>query len=70
MRNEISSFVIADPTKCVGCRTCELACFTVHNSKNETNSQVGCDILLVDLRSIPCFMNLIFSSLLSHQAIP
>ena len=29
MRNEISSFVIADPTKCVGCRTCELACFTV-----------------------------------------
>ena len=41
MRNEISSFVIADPTKCVGCRTCELACFTVHNSKNETRYTVG-----------------------------
>lgn len=33
MKKEIGSFVIGDSAKCTGCRACELACFTVHNQK-------------------------------------
>ncbi len=28
----MNRFVAADPTKCIGCRTCEIACATAHNS--------------------------------------
>lgn len=41
MRSQMSSFIIADPNKCVGCRSCELACFAVHNTKNSTGYTVG-----------------------------
>lgn len=41
MKNNTSSFVIADPNKCVGCRACELACFAVHNKSNSKGYTVG-----------------------------
>lgn len=28
------SYVIADPKKCIGCRTCEIACVEAHSDKN------------------------------------
>lgn len=30
----MNSFVIADPQKCIGCRTCEIACVLAHSSEN------------------------------------
>ena len=33
MKNKLGSFVIADSSKCTGCRACEVACFTTHNQK-------------------------------------
>ena len=33
MEKKIGFFVIGDSTKCTGCRACELACFTVHDQK-------------------------------------
>lgn len=42
MKNNLSSFVIADPEKCTGCRACEVACFTAHNqNKNNVSYTVG-----------------------------
>ena len=34
MKNKLGSFVVADPSKCTGCRACEVACFTSHNANN------------------------------------
>ncbi|MGC7870166.1 4Fe-4S dicluster domain-containing protein [Desulfosporosinus sp. SYSU MS00001] len=30
----MNSFVVADPNKCIGCRTCEVACVVAHSSEN------------------------------------
>lgn len=30
----MSHYVIADPKKCIGCRTCEIACVEAHSDKN------------------------------------
>lgn len=30
----MNNFVIADPNKCIGCRTCEIACVVAHSEKN------------------------------------
>ncbi|WP_088228671.1 4Fe-4S dicluster domain-containing protein [Desulfosporosinus sp. FKB] len=30
----MNSFVVAAPNKCIGCRTCEVACVVAHSSKN------------------------------------
>lgn len=34
MKKEVGAFVLGDSAKCTGCRACEVACFTVHNRKN------------------------------------
>ena len=34
MVKQLGSFVVGDSSKCTGCKACELACFTVHNQKN------------------------------------
>jgi electron transport protein HydN len=39
----MNSFVVADPNKCIGCRTCEIACVVAHSDKNiftEINSEI------------------------------
>ncbi|MFD1774955.1 4Fe-4S dicluster domain-containing protein [Paenibacillus rhizophilus] len=36
-----NSFVIAEAGKCIGCKACELACFTVHNQDNGVAASVG-----------------------------
>lgn len=41
MKNKLGSFVIADPNKCTGCRSCEVACFTMHNKENKVAYTVG-----------------------------
>ncbi len=42
MEKELQRFVAADPEKCVGCRACEVACFTEHNRKtNHVGQTVG-----------------------------
>lgn len=42
MKKLSGSFVKADPTKCTGCKACEMACFTVHNrDKNQVGGTVG-----------------------------
>lgn len=38
----LSPFVIADPTKCVGCRACELACFAKHSNYMNNKFTIGC----------------------------
>lgn len=30
----MNTFVVADPNKCIGCRTCEVACVVAHSEKN------------------------------------
>lgn len=30
----MNSFVVADPNKCIGCRTCEVACVVAHSDNN------------------------------------
>lgn len=30
----MNSFVVANPNKCIGCRTCEIACVVAHSDKN------------------------------------
>jgi len=42
MNNNLSSFVVACNDQCTGCRACEVACFTVHNQKdNKVAHTVG-----------------------------
>lgn len=42
MEKELQRFVAADPEKCIGCRACELACFTEHNRRgNHVGQTVG-----------------------------
>ncbi|MNC29075.1 Iron-sulfur protein [compost metagenome] len=37
----LSSLVIAEAAKCIGCKACELACFAVHNRDNGVGTAVG-----------------------------
>ncbi|MFD3155795.1 4Fe-4S dicluster domain-containing protein [Haloimpatiens sp. FM7330] len=39
----MNAFVIADPDKCIGCRTCEIACVVAHSEKNIFTAG-NCDI--------------------------
>lgn len=41
MKTNINAFVVANPNKCIGCRTCEVACSTVHNQNNNVVATVG-----------------------------
>lgn len=41
MKNNLNAFVVADPQKCIGCKACEVACFTVHNQDNKVCKTVG-----------------------------
>lgn len=42
MKRSLQRFVVADSEKCVGCRACEVACFTEHNQKrNHVGKTVG-----------------------------
>lgn len=50
MKNKLSSFVIADSSKCTGCRACEVACFATHNNKNNS---VSYTVGTVDIPVIP-----------------
>ncbi|NMM64446.1 4Fe-4S dicluster domain-containing protein [Clostridium sp. P21] len=34
-------FVVADPVKCIGCRTCEIACVVAHSKKDIFTSNVS-----------------------------
>lgn len=49
MKKQLGSFVIANPNKCTGCRSCEVACFIAHNSHNNVGYTVG----TVDIPVIP-----------------
>ena len=49
MKNKLGSFVVADPSKCTGCRACEVACFTSHNA----NNNVGCTVGTINIPVIP-----------------
>lgn len=35
----MNTFVVADPNKCIGCRTCEIACVVAHSDTNIFTSQ-------------------------------
>lgn len=50
MKNKLGSFVIADSSKCTGCRACEVACFTTHNEKSNS---VGYTVGTVEIPIIP-----------------
>lgn len=39
MKQDLNAFVIGDPSKCIGCRSCEVACAAVHREDN-----TGCTI--------------------------
>jgi len=39
----MNTFVIVDPNKCIGCRTCEIACVVAHSNKNIFESEI-CEI--------------------------
>lgn len=41
MNKNLNAYVVADPSKCIGCRACEVACFTVHNENNNVGYTVG-----------------------------
>ncbi|MEW9124691.1 MAG: 4Fe-4S dicluster domain-containing protein, partial [Thermotaleaceae bacterium] len=41
MKKSLNNFVIADPSKCIGCKACEVACFVVHNANNNVGYTVG-----------------------------
>ncbi|MDW8802847.1 4Fe-4S dicluster domain-containing protein [Clostridium sp. A1-XYC3] len=41
MKTTPNSFVIANSNKCIGCKACEVACFTVHNENNNVVATVG-----------------------------
>lgn len=34
-------FIVADPVKCIGCRTCEIACVVAHSKKDIFTSKVS-----------------------------
>jgi electron transport protein HydN len=36
-----NTFVMVNSNKCIGCKSCEVACFTVHNENNNVVSTVG-----------------------------
>lgn len=40
MKRDLNSFVIGDPNKCIGCRSCEVACAAVHRD-NTAGATVG-----------------------------
>ncbi|QXE18343.1 4Fe-4S dicluster domain-containing protein [Clostridium sp. 001] len=35
----MNTFVVADPNKCIGCRTCEIACVVAHSDKDIFTSE-------------------------------
>lgn len=37
----MNSFVIADPDKCIGCRTCMIACVVAHSNENIFEQNIG-----------------------------
>ncbi|MBV7272044.1 4Fe-4S dicluster domain-containing protein [Clostridium thailandense] len=41
MKATPNSFVIANSSKCIGCKACEVACFAVHNENNNVGATVG-----------------------------
>jgi len=41
MKTTPNTFVIANSNKCIGCKACEIACFTVHNENNNVVATVG-----------------------------
>lgn len=41
MRVTPNSFVVANVSKCIGCKVCEVACFSVHNKNNQVAATVG-----------------------------
>ncbi|WML36982.1 4Fe-4S dicluster domain-containing protein [Clostridium sp. OS1-26] len=41
MKTTSNSFVVANSNKCIGCKACEVACFTVHNGNNNVVATVG-----------------------------
>ncbi|MGG5837834.1 4Fe-4S dicluster domain-containing protein [Huaxiibacter chinensis] len=45
----MNHFIMADPTKCIGCRTCEVACVVAHQDKQDcaTVSQFASRIRVV-----------------------
>lgn len=38
MNSKLNSFVVADPSKCIGCKACEVACAVVHCDKPVTTA--------------------------------
>lgn len=40
MKPDLNSFVIGDPNKCIGCRSCEVSCAAVHRENNQ-GSTIG-----------------------------
>lgn len=41
MKGISNSFVVANNNKCIGCKVCEVACFTAHNKNNQLAATVG-----------------------------
>lgn len=41
MKTTPNTFVIANSSKCIGCKLCEVACFAVHNKNNNVAATVG-----------------------------
>jgi len=41
LKTKLNSFVVANAAKCIGCKSCEVACFTVHNRNNHVAATVG-----------------------------
>jgi len=41
MKTIPNTFVIVNSNKCIGCKACEVACFTVHNENNNVVATVG-----------------------------
>ncbi|WP_088228673.1 4Fe-4S dicluster domain-containing protein [Desulfosporosinus sp. FKB] len=41
MSGTLNSFVVANPTKCIGCKVCEMVCFAVHDKKDQVAMAVG-----------------------------
>jgi hypothetical protein len=68
MEQEMNPFIVADPAKCIGCRTCEVACVVSHQD-DQTCATVSAECCGITCRACPKYYDLSFDFCAHHDLL-